>query len=257
MLHRIVEEKQLEVQRLKQTLTPAAVQETTLPPTRPFVQALMQSHRPISVIAEVKKASPSKGLIRADFDPVEIAAAYDRAQAEAISVLTDERFFMGSKQNLQLIRQSSTTPLLRKDFIIDPHQIYEARLLGADCILLIAAILESRQLTEFSQLAKMLNMDVLIEVHNREEVEVVLASTEPTIIGINNRNLKTFETDLRTTESLLPYVPTHVPVVSESGIHQPDDIAYLRSLGVRAVLIGEHFMRQDDIALALEELVGR
>jgi indole-3-glycerol phosphate synthase len=260
MLRRIVEEKKKEVIQLQQTMRDIdlILEETgQLPSTRPFIQPLLNSHRPISIIAEVKKASPSKGLIRPDFDPLQIAESYKQAGVEAMSVLTDEPFFMGSKNYLRMIRQEVNTPLLRKDFMIDPLQVYEARLIGADCILLIAAILEPNQLAELNSLAKQLNLDVLIEVHNREELEMVFESVEPSIIGINNRNLKTFETSLQTTEELMAYIPSSIPVVSESGIHTAEDIRYLQHLGVRSVLVGEHFMRQTDIRLAVEELVGR
>ncbi|MEW9669756.1 indole-3-glycerol phosphate synthase TrpC [Ammoniphilus sp. 3BR4] len=258
MLHKIVEQKKKEIEVLKQELNSNQAEKiiADLLPTRPFVNRLIQSHRPVSVIAEVKKASPSKGIIRPDFDPLAIAAAYQKAQVDAMSVLTDVTFFQGSKEYLQLIRQESDTPIIRKDFLIDPLQVYEARIMGADCILLIAAILTPQQLAELSSLAESLDLDVLIEVHSQEELEQVLANTSPSLIGINNRNLKTFETSLKTTEELLKYIPTGLPVVSESGIHSSDDIRYLRSLGVRAVLVGEHFMRQQNITQAVEELVG-
>ncbi len=259
MLSRIVEQKKREIEQLKEIFNPKMLedQKGELLPIRPFVQNLLHSHRPISVIAEVKKASPSKGLIRPDFDPVSIAKAYEQAGVEAMSVLTDENFFQGNKQYLQTIKDHiSSIPLLRKDFIIDPLQVYEARSIGADCILLIAAILEAKQLTELEGLAKSLGMDVLIEVHNREELDQVLSCTEPAILGINNRNLKTFETHLQTTEQLMPFIPSKIPVVSESGIHSSKDIEYLKHLGVRAVLVGEHFMRQENIQEAVVELVG-
>ncbi|RXT13914.1 indole-3-glycerol phosphate synthase TrpC [Ammoniphilus sp. CFH 90114] len=258
MLHKIVEQKHREIELLKQQLDLKQAERLVmdLSPTRPFIDRLIHSHRPVSVIAEVKKASPSKGLIREDFDPLFIAQAYEEAQVDAMSVLTDVPFFQGSKEYLEQISQQCQVPIIRKDFLVDPLQVYEARLMGADCILLIAAILTSQQLAELSTLAKDLDLDVLIEVHNREELELVLTSTHPGIIGINNRNLKTFETSLSTTEELLKYVPTGLPVVSESGIHSSDDIRYLEGLGVRAVLVGEHFMRQQNIRLAVEELVG-
>ena len=196
-------------------------------------------------------------MIRPNFDPITVANEYAKAKVEAMSVLTDEKFFQGNKQYLTSIKQGIPgIPLLRKDFIIDPLQVYEARLIGADCILLIAAILEPKKLVELASLAKQLGLDILIEVHNQEELKQVLDHTEPTIIGINNRNLATFETSLFTTEKLLPLVPSHLPVISESGIHSSADIDYLASLGVRAVLVGEHFMRQEDVALAVQELVG-
>lgn len=259
MLHKIVAEKQKEVEILKETLHQANIEDAlrTARPTLPFVDSLLRSHRKMSVIAEVKKASPSKGVIREDFDPNALAGEYAKAKVEAMSVLTDEKFFQGNKAFLTSIKQQvPTIPLLRKDFMIDPLQVYEARMIGADCILLIAAILEPKQLKELGSLAKELGLDTLIEVHNAEELNMVLDHTEPSVIGINNRNLKTFETSLTTTEKLLPMVPRHIPVISESGIHGRADIEYLERLGVRAVLVGEHFMRQDDVSLAVTELVG-
>ncbi|WP_134698975.1 indole-3-glycerol phosphate synthase TrpC [Ammoniphilus sp. YIM 78166] len=259
MLDKIVATKLIEIEQLKQEWNQDEMERqiAELPPTRSFINRLVQSQRSISVIAEVKKASPSKGLIRQDFDPLAIAKAYDLAGVDAMSVLTDVDYFQGSNTYLTEIRKQTNTPIIRKDFIIDPLQVYEARRIGADCILLIAAILSSQQLEELSSLADRLGLDVLIEIHNKEELELVLASTQPRLIGINNRNLKTFETSLQTTEELLPFIPNSLPVVSESGIHSADDIRYLRELGrVRAVLVGEHFMRKPDIAAAVEELVG-
>lgn len=259
MLHKIVVEKKREVEILKETFNSAKIDQALqlASPTIPFVQRLLQSERKISVIAEVKKASPSKGVIREDFDPIEIAREYAKANVEAMSVLTDENFFQGNKTFLTSIkREIPTIPLLRKDFIIDPLQVYEARAIGADCILLIAAILEPKQVKELGALAKELGMDTLIEVHNAEELEMVLEHTAPSVVGINNRDLKTFETSLMTTEKLMPKVPSHIPVISESGIHSKEDIQYLETLGVRAVLVGEHFMRQDNVSRAVTELVG-
>lgn len=259
MLHKIVAEKTREVESLKEKLDPKQMEGalSRLLPTLPFAKSLIQSERRVSVIAEVKKASPSKGVIRPDFDPLTLALEYSDARVEAMSVLTDEKFFQGNKDYLTQIKTKIPhIPLLRKDFIIDPLQVYEARLIGADCILLIAAILEPKKLTELSALANELGLETLIEVHNRQELEQVLEHVRPSIIGINNRNLATFETSLQTTEQLLPFVPHDLPVVSESGIHSKEDIDYLAGLGVRAVLVGEHFMRQDDVSLAVKELVG-
>ncbi|MBP1933443.1 indole-3-glycerol phosphate synthase TrpC [Ammoniphilus resinae] len=259
MLHKIVEQKKKEIEQLKDRLNTQELEIllASAPTPRPFMNNLLNSHRSVSVIAEVKKASPSKGLIRPDFDPLRIADAYMSAGVDAMSVLTDEVFFQGSKEYLEQIRQFSNVPLLRKDFIIDPLQVYEARSLGADCILLIAAILTKEQLQSLSEQAKELGMDTLLEVHNQEEIEKVLSSTNPSMIGINNRNLKNFETRLETTEKLIQYVPASIPVISESGIHSRKDIEYLQSIGVRAVLVGEYFMRQADVSLAVTDLVGR
>ncbi|MBD2845155.1 indole-3-glycerol phosphate synthase TrpC [Paenibacillus sp. IB182496] len=212
--------------------------------------------RGMGLIAEVKKASPSKGLIRADFDPAQLAAAYEAAGADCISVLTDRDFFQGSNNDLAYVREQVKLPLLRKDFIIDYRQVYEARVIGADAVLLIAAILTSAQLNEYYDLAKSLGMDVLVEVHDREELEAVLELNKATLIGINNRDLRSFVTDLRTTEELIGLVPGGTTVISESGIAGPDDIAYLAQTGARGVLIGEHFMRQPDVGAAVEALMG-
>lgn len=257
MLHNIVEQKKKEIEQLKNSFKKQDMERllAAAPAPRPFMKNLLTSHRQVSVIAEVKKASPSKGLIRPDFDPLRIAEAYMRAGVDAMSVLTDEVFFQGSKEYLKQIREFSNVPLLRKDFILDPLQVYEARSLGADCILLIAAILTKQQLQGLSELAKTLGMDTLLEVHDQEEIEMVLSATTPSMIGINNRNLKTFETRLETTEKLIQHVPASIPVISESGIHSRKDIEYLQSLGVRAVLVGEYFMRQADISLAVTDLV--
>jgi indole-3-glycerol phosphate synthase len=258
MLHKIVEVKKKEILRLKETVDLREWEKKidTLPSTRPFVARLTASKRKVSVIAEVKKASPSKGLIRPNFHPLDIAQAYREAQVDAMSVLTDQSFFQGDNQYLTMIREQFDIPLLRKDFIIDPVQVYEARMIGADCILLIAAILNKEQLIELSTLARELGMDSLIEVHNLEELDFVLSHVQPEIIGINNRNLKTFETHLSVTEQMMSAVPAHLPVVSESGIHFAKDIAFLKDLGVRAVLVGEYFMRQDDISQGVKDLVG-
>ncbi|WP_126427286.1 indole-3-glycerol phosphate synthase TrpC [Brevibacillus marinus] len=258
MLRNIVETKRTEIAPLKQATTQQKLLSMleAAPPPRPFRRSLVESARPVSVIAEVKKASPSKGVIRADFDPLAIAGAYAAASVEAISVLTDESYFQGSLSYLQQISRFAAAPVLRKDFLIDEWQIIQSRAYGADCILLIAAILDKEQLRHFAQMAEQLGMDTLIEVHNREELERVLAAVNPTLIGINNRNLHTFETSLATTAELIAEIPQGIPVVSESGIAQPADIAYLHRLGVRAVLVGEHFMRQQDVTQAVLQLVG-
>lgn len=259
MLHKIIAEKKKEVERLKARLDLETIEKTIRDAEAPlpFVERLLTSERKVSVIAEVKKASPSKGVIRPDFEPVSLARQYEAANVDAISVLTDEKFFQGNNGYLAAIKKEiRNIPLLRKDFMIDPIQVYEARMIGADCVLLIAAALEPRQLGELSRLAEELGMDTLIEVHNREEIEQTLSNANPSVIGINNRNLKTFETTLKTTEQLLPFIPKDLPVISESGIRSKEDIDCLASLGVRGVLVGEHFMRQQNIAAAVEELVG-
>jgi indole-3-glycerol phosphate synthase len=258
-LDKIVAVKRHEVDALAETFS---IQEAErriaeVPACKGFEKALSTGRgRPMGLIAEVKKASPSKGLIREDFHPVTLAQTYEKAGTDCISVLTDTDFFQGSNDYLSAIRASVDKPLLRKDFTIDYRQVYEARLIGADAILLIAAILTSRDIAEMHDLAKSLGMDVLVEVHDREELEAVLELDKATLIGVNNRNLKTFETDLKTTESLIGLVPSSVTFISESGIGRPEDIAYLHGLGAHGVLIGEHFMRQPNVGDAVHALMG-
>lgn len=258
MLLNIVEKKREEIAHLKQATTIANLLEQAKNQDRPrgFHQALVQSARPVSVIAEVKKASPSKGLIRPDFDPLQIAQAYQAAEAECLSVLTDETFFQGSLAYLQGIREVVNRPLLRKDFLIEDIQVVEARAAGADCILLIAAILDHEQLRHLYQTAEELGMDVLVEVHDKPECDRVFRAIEPKLLGINNRNLRTFETNLAVTDELIGGLPASLTVVSESGISKAEDVEKVRRAGARAVLVGEHFMRQPDVAQAVIELVG-
>ena len=208
-----------------------------------------------AIIAEVKKGSPSKGLIREDFDPLEIAGIYQNNGATCLSVLTDEHFFLGHLRFLALIRETVSLPLLRKDFICDPYQIFEARAAGADAILLIAAMLDLNQLREFHAVAKEINLDVLLEVHDEAEMEKVL-KTECTLIGINNRNLRTFVTDLATTGRMARMMPSDRLLVAESGINSRADIVRLQADGARAFLIGESMMREDDIGTKLQELLN-
>jgi indole-3-glycerol phosphate synthase len=209
------------------------------------------------VIAEIKKASPSKGLIRADFDPAWIAREYADGGAACLSVLTDEQFFQGHNDYLQQARAACNLPVIRKDFLIDPLQVLEARAIGADCILLIAAALPAPKLRELGLLARMLGMDVLVEVHDRAELEAVLQLDlpRPVLLGINNRNLRTFETRLETTLELLPLVPSGYEVVTESGIFTRQDVARMRDGGVSRFLIGESLMRQPSPGAALHALL--
>ncbi len=258
-LERIVEDKRREVERLKAGLSVARAEReiAELPPCRGFEDALARRRkRPVGLIAEVKKASPSKGLIRADFDPVRLAKAYEEAGADCISVLTDVPHFQGHPGYLRQVREAVGLPLLRKDFIIDERQIYEARLLGADAVLLIAAILTREQLSAFHDLARAVGLDVLVEVHDRAELETVLEIGKATLIGVNNRNLRTFHTDLKVTEELVPLMPPQVTAVSESALSMPGDIDRVRRAGAKAVLIGEHFMRQPDVGAAVHALLG-
>lgn len=224
-----------------------------LPPTKSFYAAL-KNNREVTLIAEVKKASPSKGVIRADFNPLEIACIYNDNGAGAISVLTEEKFFQGSPAYIEALRRSINLPLLRKDFIIDPIQIYEARLLGADAILLIAAILKDELLIKFQQLAGDLGLDCLVEVHTVEELGRVL-NTGARIIGINNRDLQTFKTDLSTTFRLRDKIKNpHIAVVSESGINTRQDVIAMAQHGIDAILVGEALIRENDIAAKVREL---
>jgi indole-3-glycerol phosphate synthase len=206
-----------------------------------------------AVIAEVKKASPSKGVIREDFQPTEIAKSYERHGATCISVLTDEKYFQGHDAFLYQIREVVSLPLLRKDFIVDPWQIPESRYHGADCILLIVSALSADRLVDFYGRAREIGLDVLIEVHDAAELETAL-TVSPKLIGINNRNLKTFETSLENTLSLLDQIPPDVLVVTESGIHTREDVTLMRNNGVNAFLVGEAFMRAEDPGEALEAL---
>ena len=208
-----------------------------------------------AVIAEIKKASPSKGLLRADFRPAEIAVSYERGGAACLSVLTDVDFFQGADEYLRVARTACGLPVLRKDFIIDPYQVYEARVMGADCILLIVAALADRQMHELSGLARSLGMDVLVEVHDGDELARAL-TLETRLIGINNRNLRTFETSLDVTLGLLDRIPSNRIVVTESGIHDRADVARMRQHQVHAFLVGEAFMRADDPGARLAELFG-
>jgi indole-3-glycerol phosphate synthase len=220
-------------------------------PVRDFIAAL-RNKRP-AVIAEIKKASPSRGVLRADFHPAVIAKSYERSGAACMSVLTDKQFFQGDAEHLKAARAACTLPALRKDFVIDPWQVHESRMLGADCILLIAACLSKKEMIELESAAAELGMAVLVEVHDAQELERALSLKTP-LIGINNRNLKTFETHLETTLDLLPRVPAGRIVVTESGILAPADVARMRGHGVETFLVGEAFMRAAEPGNALREL---
>jgi len=225
------------------------------PPPREFVTAIehrIAEGKP-AVIAECKKASPSRGVLRKEYYPAEIAKSYEAAGAACLSVLTDTEFFQGTDAHMQAARAACSLPVLRKDFIVDPYQVYEARALGADCILLIVAGLKDRLMQDLAWLARDLGMDVLVEVHNREELERGLMLRTP-LIGINNRDLHTFHTDLQTTLDLLYDVMQDRTVVTESGIHTPEQVAMLRKRGVHAFLVGEAFMTAPDPGAKLKEL---
>lgn len=208
-----------------------------------------------AVIAEIKKASPSKGVLRENFDPVAIAKSYEAGGAACLSVLTDVDFFQGADEYLQQARAACALPVLRKDFTIDPYQVYEARALGADCILLIVAALDDAKLIELLQLAESLGMDALVEVHDVEEMQRALA-TSASLIGVNNRNLRTFETSLETTVNLLATFPQDRVLVTESGIHTREDVSHMRDNNVHAFLVGETFMKAEDPGNKLSEMFG-
>jgi indole-3-glycerol phosphate synthase len=250
ILDTIVARKKEEVARLK-AQGPAAPDLEIAPP-RGFMKALTD-YDGVAVIAEAKKASPSKGVILEDFDPVRIAANYLDGGAQAMSVLTDEHFFQGSLSYIPLVRQAVALPVLRKDFIISAIQIEEARMSGADAVLLIAAILVQSQLEEYHAQALELGMDVLVEVHDEQEVESALRAGS-LLIGINNRNLRDFSMDMNTTFRLMKDIPADIPVVSESGISSPADMQLLKEEKVCAALIGESLMRAADPVAALREL---
>ena len=208
-----------------------------------------------AVIAEIKKASPSKGVLRADFIPADIAQSYAEAGAACLSVLTDRQFFQGQTDYLKQARASCDLPVLRKDFMVDPYQIYESRAMGADCILLIAACLDDARMAELEAVARSLDMAVLVEVHDRPELDRALKLKTP-LLGINNRNLRSFEVSLDTTLGLLKDVPADRLLVTESGILGPEDVKKMRDAGVHAFLVGEAFMRADDPGAALAALFG-
>jgi len=253
ILDTIVAQKKQEVAQLKAEGIRGP--DWPLEPPRGFMRALTQSSE-IAVIAEVKKASPSKGIICPDFDPEKIAASYEKGGAEAISVLTDERFFQGSIDYITLVRQAVKLPVIRKDFIIHELQIDQAHNYGADAVLLIAAILEQEQIRDYLQMCAELGMDALVEVHDENELEKSLAAGSK-MIGINNRDLRDFTVDLNTTIQLRQEIPGTIPVVSESGIKDHDDIKMLQDHGITAVLVGETLMRSGDQAAALRQLRGK
>ncbi|MGA9033675.1 MAG: indole-3-glycerol phosphate synthase TrpC [Sulfuricaulis sp.] len=257
ILRKILARKREEIDaRASRLPLPALRQRTgSTPAPRGFLQAIrnrLAADRP-AVIAEIKKASPSKGLLRADFRPTDIARSYERHGATCLSVLTDVDFFQGADEHLQQARAACALPVLRKDFTMDAYQVYEARVIGADAILLIVAALEDSRMRELAMLATDLGMDVLVEVHDERELDRALALDTP-LIGINNRDLRTFKTNLETTFSLLKKIPPDRIVVTESGIGTPGDVALLRAQGVNAFLVGETFMTADDPGAKLEEL---
>lgn len=251
ILERILAVKRAEVAAAKQQVPDVESRARQAPAPRDFLGAL-RGKKP-AVIAEIKRASPSKGLLRANFDPAAIARSYESGGAACMSVLTDREFFRGAPEHLTAARAACALPALRKDFLIDPYQVHEARALGADCILLIAACLGDDEMRELERVAHALGMAVLVEVHDQAELERALALKTP-LIGINNRNLRTFETRLETTLELLPRIPSGRLVVTESGILSAGDVRRMREHGVHTFLVGEAFMRAEQPGEALKNL---
>jgi indole-3-glycerol phosphate synthase len=259
ILERIMAAKRAEVAAAKAAVSPSSMEKLAgrSPAARDFIDALRKRivDGKAAVIAEIKRASPSRGVLRENFDPTQIAQSYETGGAACLSVLTDREFFQGAPEHLSAARAACGLPALRKDFLIDPFQLFEARALGADCVLLIVACLEDGQLHSLEKLAHSLGMAVLVEVHDAAELERALALATP-LIGINNRNLRTFETRLETTLELLPRLPKDRLVITESGILSSADVRRMRNHGVDAFLVGEAFMRAGDPGKALKELFG-
>jgi len=258
-LSEIFENKRQEVEAAKSSVPLAELKSIAADraPIRGFRRALVVDPKPISLVAEVKKASPSEGVIRADFDPVGIAQIYERKGAACLSVLTDEKYFQGSASVLRQVRSSVELPLLRKDFMLEPYQLWEALAWGADAVLLIVAWWMREQavsLKEMYCLAKEMGLDVLVEVHDGAEADVAL-ELGADLIGVNNRDLATFKTDLASSERLIPRITPHAVAVSESAISTPADVARVRAAGARAILVGTSFCRAPDIALAMDSLL--
>ncbi|MGZ8158713.1 MAG: indole-3-glycerol phosphate synthase TrpC [Methylobacter sp.] len=259
ILKKILDKKAEEVARRRLGMTIANLEEIaeTVEKPRGFYNALQSkvlAKKP-AIIAEIKKASPSKGVIREDFQPIAIGQDYAMNGAACLSVLTDKEFFQGSEVYLQMVRERCPLPVLRKDFMIDPYQIYEARALGADCILLIVAALADGQMHELSDIATKLGMDVLVEVHNAEELQRAL-TLDTKLIGINNRNLRTFETSLQTTLDLKADIPADRLIITESGIHTHEDVQLMLDNGIYTFLVGEAFMRAESPGQKMRELFG-
>lgn len=252
ILNRIAEHKKTEVEQAKRSrpLNSLPVYE---PQTRRDFVAQLKKNKP-SIIAEIKKASPSKGLIRADFDVAKIARIYEQSGVSCLSVLTDQDFFQGNPDYLALAKANSKLPILRKDFIIDSYQIHESLALDADCILLIVALLDDQQLIDYCQLALSLGMAVLVESHSLDEFERALRLPTP-LMGVNNRSLHTFKTDINTSIELAKYLPEDKILISESGINTRSDINFMQNAGINRFLIGESLMREKDIAAKLREFL--
>ncbi|PGT87454.1 indole-3-glycerol phosphate synthase TrpC [Bacillus sp. AFS040349] len=249
MLDKIIETKKEEVKNL-------ILPEDEGLPNHSFLEALITSNRDMALIAEVKKASPSKGLIKENFDPVEIALAYEKGGADCLSVLTDSPYFQGKREYLTAIKKAVNLPVLRKDFIIDSIQIDEAKRIGADAVLLISEALEPALLKDLYQYSYELGLDVLVEVHDQHNLEQVLHVITPKILGVNNRNLKTFETNIQQLEGMASSIPEEILLVSESGIYTKEDLDLVKKYGAKAVLVGESLMRKENQTLAVQQLFG-
>ncbi len=256
VLDKIVDYKRGEIATAKLRRSLAEIQSsiTDAPQVRSFTESL-KSHHPMGLIAEVKRASPSAGLIREDFDAVEIARIYEQNGAACISVLTDEHFFQGSLEYLKQVRKQAQIPVLRKDFILDAYQVYEARSAGADATLLLAECLNDRELHELYSLTIELGMEALVELYEPANIERVL-KLNPPLVGVNNRNLQTFDTDLNHTVSLRKEIPDHILLVGESGIHTRDDVLQLQNAGAHAILVGESLMCSEEIGSRVREILG-
>jgi len=260
ILDTIIEHKSTEVadRQSRVSLAELKARLADASPTRGFARALRlvpASVNRVALIAEVKKASPSAGIIRADFDPVEIARTYEANGANCLSVLTDEKFFQGHDDYFRAVRQAVSIPMIRKDFCIDEYQIYETRALGADAILLIVAALTATQVKDYHALATEIGLDVLVETHTEEEMAVAV-DAHASLVGINSRDLKRFITDLGAVDRLAPLAPVGSTLVAESGIKTPADVDRVRAAGAHAILVGESLMRQPDIGVAVRELMG-
>jgi indole-3-glycerol phosphate synthase len=256
-LKEIVQKKKEKLLLAKQSLSEDQLKEKVkaLSPSRPFIEAINKPHN-ICLIAEIKKASPSRGVIRQDFNHQEIARIYQEAGVQAISVLTEEDYFSGNISYINEIKSLVSLPILRKDFIFEPYQVYESRLFGADAILLIAQLLTKEKLTQLMQIADTLDLDYLVEVHDEKQLKKILNLKNVPLIGINNRDLHTLELDFKITEKLFSLIPKDKVVVVESGIKTYQDVLFLKILGINAVLVGTVFMEAQDIARKIGELMG-
>jgi indole-3-glycerol phosphate synthase len=256
-LEKIAEIKKDEIQRRKKPSFQKEMEEiiSSLPLPRDFIGAISH-HAPMAVIAEIKHASPSAGVIKEGVDLKQVACQYEKGGASAISVLTEPHFFKGKIIHLRLVKEATSLPVLQKDFIIDPFQIYEGRVSGADAILLIAALLERGQLRDFVNLARNLSMTPLVEIHNEDDLEKT-ASLDLSLIGVNNRDLRTLKVDLKTTLRLKKEIPPGIKVISESGVKGSQDVSLLREAGVDGILVGETLMRSPDPASKIRELLER